>query len=172
MIRKLNNKSPIIHKSAFIAENTYIVGDVEIGKNVSIWPGVIIRADSGKITIGEGTNIQDNSVIHSDGDAEIQSFITIGHGVICHAKFIGKNTLLGNGCVVNNDASVGENSLVASGSVITNDTIFEPNSLIRGVPGKKIGRVNEKHIFMINAATQSYIKRIALYTESGLNINK
>ncbi|MBC63104.1 MAG: gamma carbonic anhydrase family protein [Chloroflexi bacterium] len=172
MIRKLNGKSPKIHKSAFIAENAYIVGDIEIGKDVSIWPGAVIRSDSGKITIGEGTNIQDNSVIHSDGNAEIQSFITIGHGVICHAKFIGKNTLLGNGCIVNNDASVGENSLVASGSVITNNAIFEPNSLIRGVPGKKIGRVTEKHIIMINSATQAYIKRIPLYTQSGLNLNK
>ena len=150
LILPFNNKTPKIAQSVFLAPTAVIVGDVEIGKDVSIWPGAVIRSDSGRITIGEGTNIRDNSVIHSDGNAEIQSFITIGHGVICHAKFIGKNTLLGNGCIVNNDASVGENSLVASGSVITNNAIFEPNSLIRGVPGKKIGRVTEKHIIIIN----------------------
>ncbi len=172
MIRQLNGKSPKIHKSAFIAENVYIVGDVEIQKYASIWPGAVIRADAGKIIIGEGTNIQDNSVIHSDADAEIQSYTTIGHGVICHARFVGKNCLLGNGCIINNDASIGENSLVASGSVITNNATFEPNSLIRGVPGKRIGKVNEKHINMINTATQAYIDRITIYTKSSLNVNK
>ena len=71
MIRSLNGKKPIIHKDAFISEAAYLVGEIIIEADVSIWPGVVIRADSGKIFIGKGTNIQDNSVLHADDDAFI-----------------------------------------------------------------------------------------------------
>ena len=89
MIRSLGGKTPKIHPTAFISEAAYIVGDVEIGEGSSIWPGTVIRGDTGKITIGKFTNIQDNSVLHGDDDVIIGDNVTIGHRVMCHGRNIG-----------------------------------------------------------------------------------
>ncbi len=72
MIRSLGGKSPKVHESAFVSEFAYVVGDVEVGAHSSVWPGAVIRADSGKITIGERSNVQDNSTLHADADAWIR----------------------------------------------------------------------------------------------------
>ena len=170
MIRTLNGKTPVIHPSSFISETSYIVGDVVILENVSIWPGTVIRADSGKITIGKGTNIQDNSVVHSDDAAQIGEYVTIGHRVMCHAKTIGNNSLIGNGSILNDGVILGEKCLVSSGSTITENSKFEDRSLIRGTPGKSIGKIRKKHETLMENATQSYIKRIDYYKKSNLNL--
>lgn len=170
MIRTLNGKTPVIHPSSFISETSYIVGEVVILENVSIWPGTVIRADSGKITIGKGTNIQDNSVVHSDDDAQIGEYVTIGHRVMCHAKTIGNNSLIGNGSILNDGVILGEKCLVSSGSTITENSKFENRSLIRGTPGKSIGKIRKKHETLMKNATQSYIKRIDYYKKSHLNL--
>ena len=96
LIRNLGDKKPLVHPSAFISEAAYVVGDVEIGEGSSIWPGTVIRGDSGKVTIGKYTNIQDNSVVHGDDDVEIGDYVTIGHRVLCQAKYIGNLSLIGN----------------------------------------------------------------------------
>ena len=81
MIRSFKGKTPKIHPTAFVSEAAYVLGDVEIGENSSIWPGTVIRGDSGKIIIGKNTNIQDNSVVHSDADSWIGDNSTMGHSV-------------------------------------------------------------------------------------------
>ena len=101
MIREYNGKKPKIHTSAFVSEFAYLIGDIEIGPESSIWPGVIIRADSGKIVIGEKTNIQDNTVVHGDHDVHIGNGVTMGHNVMCHAKTVGDNVMLANGSIIN-----------------------------------------------------------------------
>ena len=101
MIKAFNGKTPKIHKDAFVSEFAYLVGDIEIGAYSSIWPGVVIRADSGKISIGKNTCVQDNSVIHGDADVEICDSVVIGHRFMCHAAVVKNKVLLGNGCVVN-----------------------------------------------------------------------
>ena len=169
MIRTLNGKTPVIHPSSFISETSYIVGDVVILENVSIWPGTVIRADSGKITIGKGTNIQDNSVLHADDDAEIGDNVTIGHGVICHAHSIGDGSLLGNNSTLNDGVVIGKNSLVASGSSLTENSVFEDDALVRGTPGKALGIVKERHTELMHRAAASYVNRIARYKASGLD---
>ena len=88
-IRSLKGKSPQIDPTAFVSEDAYLIGDIEIGPRASIWPGVVLRADRGKMTIGEGTNIQDGSICHSDGSMDIGAFVTLGHAVVCHARSIG-----------------------------------------------------------------------------------
>ena len=168
MIRSLDGKTPVIHPTAFVSETAYLVGDVEIGPRSSIWPGVVIRADSGKIKIGSGTNIQDNSVLHADHDAEIGDYVTIGHGVICHAGKIGNGSLLGNNCTLNEGVVIGANSLVAAGSVLNENKVYEDNALIRGTPGKALGTVKERHTELMKRAAASYVNRIQRYTDAGL----
>ena len=115
MIRSLQGKSPKIHPTAFVSEAAYVIGDVEIGENSSIWPGAVIRADNGKITVGANTNIQDNSVVHSDAESTIGSGVTIGHNVLWHGRSLADNCLVGNGATVNDGVEVGELSIVGSG---------------------------------------------------------
>ena len=169
MIRTLNGKRPNIHPEAFVSETAYIIGDVIVNARASIWPGTVIRADSGKIIIGEGTNVQDNSVIHSDDDAVIGNYVTIGHRVMSHARSIGDNSLVGNGSVLNDGVVLGKNCLVSAGSVITENKVYENGSLIRGIPGKSIGHIKPKHQQLIDNATLSYIDRINDYKKSGLD---
>ena len=168
-IRKLGAEQPKVHESAFVSEAAYLVGNVEVGPRSSIWPGAVIRADNGKIAIGAGTNVQDNSVLHADADAVIGDDVTIGHGVVCHARRIGDGALIGNGAVLNDGVEVGAGSLIAAGAVLTENTVIPDGTLVRGVPGKPMGPVRERHRQLMLRAAASYVKRIARYnSEPGL----
>ena len=167
-IRDLDGKSPRIADSAFVSEAAYVIGDVELGPQSSVWPGAVIRADSGKIVIGARSNVQDNTVIHADDDASIGNDVTIGHGVVCHSRHIGDGALIGNGAVLNDGVEVGEGSLVAAGSVLPERTVVPPGSLVRGTPGRVLGSVRERHRELMRGAAKSYVDRIARYKEAGL----
>jgi len=169
VIRALDGKSPKVHPTAFVSEAAYVVGDVIVGPRSSIWPGAVIRADSGTIKIGEGSNVQDNSVLHADDDAEIGDNVTIGHGVVCHAKYVGDGSLLGNGSTLNDGVILGKECLVAAGSTVTENTEFEDRSLIRGTPGKALGKIREKHAELMRGAANSYVNRIDRYKSAGLD---
>ena len=95
MLKKLGDKCPKIHPSAYINETAYIVGDVEIGAESSIWPGVVIRGDYGSIRVGKRTNIQDNAVLHADDYLIIGDDVTVGHSAVVHCHKIGNNVLIG-----------------------------------------------------------------------------
>ena len=163
MLLELDGIRPQIHPSAFVSANATLIGDVRVGPQSSVWPGAVIRADSGTISIGKGSNVQDNSVIHADDDAHIGDRVTIGHGVVCHAKAIGDGCLLGNGSVLNDGVILGNECLVAAGSVIPENTVFDDNQLIRGVPGKAIGRLRARHRELQTRAALSYVRRIERY---------
>ena len=167
MIRSLGSLSPRIDKSAFISETAYVIGDVEICEGASIWPGVVIRGDSGKVTIGKFTCIQDNSVVHGDSDVIIGERVVIGHSVMCHAKFVGRRVLIGNGSTVNDGVEIGEDSLVASSSMVVDKMIVPPMSLVAGLPARVKGRVSEKHTALIKTTCEIYIKKGRQYKEEG-----
>ncbi len=166
MLSELDEISPQVHESAFVSETAHLIGDVRVGPYSSIWPGVVIRADSGKIVIGERSNVQDNSVLHADDDASIGDDVTLGHGVICHAKRIGDGSLIGNGSVLNDGVEVGPRCLVAAGSVITENTVIEPEMLVRGIPGRPIGKIRKRHADLQKLAANSYVARIERYKRS------
>ena len=172
MLLELDGIKPKVHESAFVSEQATVIGDVRIGPNSSVWPGAVIRADSGTITIGEGSNVQDNSVIHTDDNATIGNGVTIGHGVICHGKTIGDGCLLGNGSVLNDGVALGKGCLVAAGSVIPENANFEDHQLIRGVPGKAIGRLRARHRQLQQRAALGYVKRIERYKQSSSPKNR
>ncbi len=141
IIKKVRGKSPKIDPTCFVAENATIIGDVEIGKNSSIWYGVVIRGDVNFIKIGENTNIQDGTVIH----ATYQKFpviigdnVTIGHNAVIHACTIDDTVLIGMGAIVMDNAIIHSGSIVAAGSVVTPNTVVEPYSLYAGIPARKI----------------------------------
>jgi carbonic anhydrase/acetyltransferase-like protein (isoleucine patch superfamily) len=131
--------SPTVHPEAWIAPTATLVGDVTVEKGASIWYGVVIRADLGRIIIREGANIQDNSVIHvGDGVCEVGKNATVGHQCLIHDCTVGEQALIGNGALVLDGAVIGARTLVAAGSTVTPGSVIPPESVAFGSPAKKI----------------------------------
>ena len=166
MLIKVNNKFPTIEDNTYIAPTSSVIGDVMLKSYSSIWFGAVVRADNGSIKIGERTNIQDNSVIHSDDNSSIGNNVTIGHGVTCHAKTIMDNCLLGNGSTLNEGVVIGEFSLIASGSMVLENMKIPPKSLVMGNPARIRGEINERHLELIKLSSSTYVDKVKIYLES------
>jgi carbonic anhydrase/acetyltransferase-like protein (isoleucine patch superfamily) len=166
MIRPLNDTSPRIHETAFIANNAIIIGDVEIGKNASVWFGSILRGDVNYISIGAGTNIQDGTVIHvssKDHPTILEDRITVGHRVTLHGCYIETGCLIGIGSIILDGARIGKNSLVAAGSLVTPNTQVPPGSMVMGSPAKVKRPLTEEEMAGIRDNVESYIDLAAAY---------
>jgi carbonic anhydrase/acetyltransferase-like protein (isoleucine patch superfamily) len=172
MIKSFNGKTPKIAASAFISETAYIVGDVEIGENCSIWPGAIIRGDSGKVVIGNNTAIEDNCVVHSGMPADPDTFIgdmtNIGHGAVIHGKRIGNNVLVGINAVVLHNVEIGNYCLIGAGCVVSEGMKVPDNSFVVGVPGQVKGKVTEKRMPWLKDVPLEYVELGRQYKAEGL----
>lgn len=135
-----------IDESVYIAEGAVILGNVEIGKNSSVWCNAVIRSDEEIIKIGNNTNIQDNCVIHLDpGDTvAIGNNVTVGHGAIVHGCKINDNTIIGMGAIILNHAEIGKNCIIGAGTLITENKSIPDNSLVIGSPGKVKREITEE----------------------------
>ena len=168
MIRSLDGKAPEIHPTAFVSESAYVVGDVAIGEGSSVWPGVVIRADMGKITIGRFTCIQDNSVVHGDADVVIGDRVVIGHRALCHARKVGDRTLIGSGATVNDGVEIGEDSLVGSGAMLMENMDIPARSLVLGMPARVKGPVEARDTELIRTTSEHYVQKAQRYKRQGL----
>ena len=130
----------------WIAPNAVLIGKVRLKKNASVWWGAVLRGDNEWITVGENSNIQDNSVIHADPGqpVEIGDGVTIGHRVIIHSALVGDGSLIGMGAVLLNRARVGKHSLVGANSLITEDKVFEDGMMILGSPARAMRQLSEE----------------------------
>lgn len=135
-------------ESVYIAPGAVIVGDVELGENVSVWYNVVIRGDSGKVVIGKNSNVQDNSVIHVNEkfNVNIGRNVSIGHSAVVHSATIEDNVLVGMGSVLMDDCHIGANSVIGAGSLITAGKTFPPNSLIMGSPAKAVRQLTQEDV--------------------------
>lgn len=126
------------HPSTLIFPGAVVVGDVTLGQNCSVWFNAVVRADEAPITIGDGTNIQDNATLHvsEDKPLTVGKNVTIGHGAILHSCTVGDGALIGMGAVVLDGAVVGENAMVAAGALITPRTVIPAGTLAVGSPAK------------------------------------
>lgn len=154
-----------IHPTVFVAETATIVGDVTIYQDSSVWFGAVIRGDGDRIVIGEGTNIQDGVVVHSDPGFPviIGRRVVVGHRAVVHGATIADNVMLGIGAIVLNRARVGEFSIIAAGALVTEGADIPPRSLVMGVPGKVVREVTEEEIKRITDGAESYIERARNY---------
>ena len=167
MIRTLDGVTPRVHPTAFVSESAYVIGDVEIGEGSSIWPGAVVRADMGKITIGSYTCVQDNSVVHGDADVSIGDNTVIGHRALCHAKEVGDRPLIGNGATVNDGVVIGDDVLLASGTMVVDNMVIPPGSIVIGVPGRVRGQVEQRHIELIKHYGDVYVEKAERYKRQG-----
>lgn len=142
--------------ATYIAPNATVVGDVTLEKDVNIWYGAVLRGDSGAIVIGEGTNIQDNCVIHEK--TTIGKFCTVGHGAIVHGCTVGDHCMIGMGAIVLNGAVLGDNCLVGAGAVVTGKTCAEPGSVLLGSPAKVVKMLPEGTYASGKEETAHYIE--------------
>ena len=136
MIRSFNGKVPKVHPTAFVSEAAYVVGDVTIGENSSVWPGAVIRGDYGTIAIGKGSVIQDNCVVHADDYLHIGDNVSVTHGAVLHGHRVGDNVLIGINAVLLEEAEIGSYCLIGAGAVVRGGAKIPDESLVVGVPGQ------------------------------------
>jgi len=168
MIRSFDGKKPRIADSAFVSEAAYVIGDVEIGENCSIWPGVVVRGDTVSIRIGHNTNIQDNSVIHCDVAMDIGHDVLIGHSVVVHATRVGSNTLIGNNATVLEMVEIGSFCLIAAGCLVSPALKIPDNSFVIGIPGRIKGQTSQEQRLRLEHGIHHYAELGKRYKELGL----
>jgi gamma-carbonic anhydrase len=158
--------TPKIDPTVFVAEGVHIIGDVEIGRDSSIWFNSVIRGDVNFIRIGERTNIQDNTVIHVTNKkfpTNIGSNVTIGHNAVIHACTINDYCLIGMGAVILDNAKVGPFALVAAGAVVPMGMIVPEGTLAAGLPAKIIRKLSDEEKQSLVQSAQNYVEYVATY---------
>lgn len=167
MIYKLGNLVPKIGENNFIADNATIIGDVTLGKNVSVWFGAVIRADLSPVVVKDGSNIQDNVTFHGDTPYPITigERVTIGHNCIIHGCTIGDETVIGMGSIVLNGSVIPNNCLVAAGSVVTPKLQAKEGDLIAGSPARVIRQLTKENAEYLKYAYETYCEEIEKYSK-------
>lgn len=143
-------------EQVFIAPNATVVGDVTLGKDVNIWYGAVLRGDSGAITIGEGTNVQDNCVIHEE--TTIGKHCTIGHGAIVHGCTVCDGCVIGMGAIVLNGAVLEDGCLVGAGALVTGKTVAPAGSVLLGSPAKVVKTLTAEQMAAQIHDAQHYVE--------------
>ncbi|MGP1449500.1 MAG: gamma carbonic anhydrase family protein [Wolinella sp.] len=174
MLLSFDGATPKIPHSVLVCEGSYIIGDVEIGEDSSVWFGAVIRGDVHKIRIGARVSVQDGSVLHvthhtlpdkSDGNAlQIGNDATIGHRVILHGCTIDSRVLVGMGAIVMDGAEIGSDSIIGAGAVVTKGKKFPPRSLILGSPASFIRTLSDEEVIEIEAHAHRYVEFQRRYT--------
>ena len=148
MFYDLKDKKPQNSGENWVAPNATIIGDVTLEKNSSIWFNAVLRGDIENINIGEGSNVQDGSVLHTDPGCPLKvgKNVTIGHMVMLHGCTIGDNSLIGIGAVILNKVKIGKNCIIGAKALITENKEIPDNSLVVGSPGKVVREITEDQI--------------------------
>ena len=169
MIRSFGEKKSKIDASAFVSENAYVVGDIKIGRNSSIWPGAVLRADRFRIQIGCNCNIQDNCVIHAGIlDVMIGNNVTVGHGSIIHCARIGDHVLIGMDTTLGIFSEIGDYCIIGAHSMVKDNFKVPPRSMVVGVPARIKRTVNRKEIERIISAANFYVDLSRDFKKRGL----
>ena len=156
---------PRIHPSAFLAEDAWIIGDVEVGEESSVWYGAVLRGDINRIRVGRRSNVQDGCVFHvTHAEAvDIADEVTIGHRAVVHGCSIGSQSLIGMGAVVLDRARVGRYALVGAGSVVREGFRVPDGTLVAGVPAKVVRELTEEERRSIVESAAHYVAYASSY---------
>ena len=166
MIIDINDKSLTTENDDFwIAPNATVIGDVQMARDSSIWFNCTLRGDNEPIIIGEGTNVQDNSVIHTDPGfvCRIGKFVTVGHQAMLHGCEIGDGTLIGIGSVILNGAKIGKNCIIGAKALITEGMDVPDGSMVLGVPGKIKKQLTKEEQAIPSKNAHHYIENYKRY---------
>jgi gamma-carbonic anhydrase len=173
LVLPYNGIRPKLGRNVFLAPGTYVMGDVELGDDVNIWFGTVIRGDDNRIRIGARTNIQDNSVIHvtdDTGPTTIGADVLVGHGVVLHGCTIEDGAFIGMGSTILDGAVVETGAMVAAGALVTPGKRVKSGELWAGNPAKLFRSLKESEIKHIPWAVKHYVERAAEYLKAGVGV--
>ena len=160
-IVEINGKRPYVHESCFVAPNAYLIGDVRLKENASVWFGAVLRGDTNSIIINEYANVQDGAIIKPvESAAIIGKRVTIGKGAILEGAFVGDNVVIGMGSIVLENVRIGINSFIAAGSMLPQNMVVPDGSLVIGNPAKVVGKATPNYQKLIEESWRNhYIMR-------------
>ena len=158
-VYELDGLAPQMADSTWVADSAQVIGDVVVEANASVWFGAVVRGDTATIHIGEGTNVQDASVLHADlgMPLTIGKHVTVGHQVMLHGCTIGDESLIGIGAIVLNGAKIGKNCLVGAGALVTEGKEFPDGSMIIGSPARVVKQLTPEQMQGLRKSAQHYI---------------
>jgi carbonic anhydrase/acetyltransferase-like protein (isoleucine patch superfamily) len=162
---RLGDDAPRLASSAWVADSAQVIGQVELAEEASVWFGTVVRGDNDRIRIGRCSNIQDNSVLHTDAGIQlvIGDHVTVGHQVMLHGCTIGDGTLIGIQSVVLNGARIGRHCLVGAGALVTEGKEFPEGSLIMGTPAKVVRQLTPEQIERLHWTARHYADNARRY---------
>ena len=165
MLIPFKEKNPTVHDTVFLAPGAYIIGDVQVGKETSIWFNAVLRGDEDAITIGDRCSIQDNSSIHlSEGSPVIvEDEVTVGHNVILHGCTVKKRCIIGMGSTILDGAVIGEECIIGANTLIPSGKVIPPRSLVIGSPGKVVRELTDKDFELIQLSIDTYVEKSYIY---------
>lgn len=164
----VDGKTPRIGDGVFLAPTAAVTGDVVMKDGSSAFYGVSVRGDSDRIVVGEGTNLQDNVVLHTDKGSPciLGAGVSVGHSAVVHGCTVGDSVLIGMSATVMSDAVIGEGSLLAAGTVVLEGTEVPPRSLVAGVPGKVRRGLTEEEVQSVRDNAARYLDYKELHREA------
>lgn len=154
----LGGNAPVNSGAAFVAQNATLAGAVRLEEGSSIWYGAVLRADTGRIVVGAGSNVQDNAVLHTGPglDVVLGRGVSVGHGAIVHGCMVGDGCMIGMNATILNGAVIGPGCLIAAGALVPERAQIPAGSLVMGVPGKVVRQVSPEQAAFIAANEQEY----------------
>ena len=155
----LDGNTPSVHESAFVAHTALLIGQASMGADSSAFYGVVVRADTNRISVGEGTNLQDNVVLHADPGfpTRVGNGVSVGHGAIIHGCTVEDDCLIGMSATIMNGAVIGAGSLVAGGAVVLEGANIPPGSLVAGVPAKVRRELDAGELEHVRENAKNYV---------------
>jgi carbonic anhydrase/acetyltransferase-like protein (isoleucine patch superfamily) len=167
-------KKPALGKNVYIAKGAVVLGDVTLGDNSSVWYNAVVRGDINRIVIGEGSNVQDNAVLHlaDDFPCILGKFVTVGHSAIVHACTVGDECLIGMGATILDGAEISEQSLIGAGALVTQGMKIPPGSLVLGSPAKIKRTLSAEERADLKHWATKYVENAAYCLEHKINVSE
>jgi carbonic anhydrase/acetyltransferase-like protein (isoleucine patch superfamily) len=166
-VYKLGDLSPDIDPKAWVADSAQVIGKVRLAAGSSIWFNAVLRGDNALISIGENSNIQEGSVLHTDPGLElvVGAGVTVGHQAMLHGCTIGDGSLIGIQSVILNGAKIGKECLIGAGALITEGKVIPDRSVVMGAPGKIVRQLSDEEAAGLRRNNASYVARAQLFSE-------
>lgn len=167
MLIPFKDKKPNVHETVFLAPGSYVIGDVQVGKETSIWFNAVLRGDEDAIIIGDRCSIQDNATIHlfEGSPVVVEDEVTVGHNVILHGCTIRKRCIIGMGSTILDGAVIGEECIIGANTLIPSNKIIPPRSLVLGSPGKVVRELTNKDFELIQLSIDTYVEKNYIYND-------
>ncbi len=169
MIQTFDGHTPRLHPTSWVHDGAWLIGEVELASEASVWPTAVMRGDMGPIYLGESSNLQDGAVCHNTGGSSttrIGARVTVGHRAVLHGCIIEDDCLIGMGAIVMDNAVIGRGSIVGAGAVVLGGRVIPPGSMVLGAPGKVARAVTDAEKQWIDYSWQVYVDRARVWRKA------